>query len=334
MGQIYHANAKTNITTRSIISKSTLKASELSLMYGVSKSTIYKWRKRDTFKDKSCVPNTINYSLSAIEENVLIQIRRSTWSSLDEILESFFPENPRYYRSIVYRSFKRHGVNKVPVFEKQKAKKFKEYKPGFLHIDVTYLPSIEGKRYYLFVAIDRSTRLIYYKIYKNKTASNAANFLGLCTDFHPFKITKVLTDNGAEFTNRYIKKNIKKGRFDKICSLKDIEHRLTAPFKPQTNGMVEKANDIIKQNTVKIHTYANLSEMDIDLTNFLKTYNLYRRHGSLRKELNVRSPFDAVKKWYSLEPFIFHHLPTKLERNLQSIASVFGSDIRQQSCET
>ncbi|WP_201289821.1 hypothetical protein, partial [Tenacibaculum maritimum] len=86
--------------------------------------------------------------------------------------------------------------------------------------------------------------------------------------------------------------------------------------------------------TVKIHTYANLSEMDTDLTNFLKTYNLYRRHGSLRKELNVRSPFDAVKKWYSLEPFIFHHLPTKLESNLQSIASVFGSDIRQQSCET
>ncbi|WP_407267435.1 hypothetical protein R8G64_11740 [Tenacibaculum maritimum] len=52
MGQIYHANAKTNITTRSIISKSTLKASELSLMYGVSKSTIYKWRKEILLKIK------------------------------------------------------------------------------------------------------------------------------------------------------------------------------------------------------------------------------------------------------------------------------------------
>jgi hypothetical protein len=41
----------------------------------------------------------------------------------------------------------------VPQEQKEQAKKFKEYKPGFLHIDVTYLPKLDGQKYYLFVAI-------------------------------------------------------------------------------------------------------------------------------------------------------------------------------------
>jgi len=48
----------------------------------------------------------------------------------------------------------------VPQKEREKAKQFKAYEPGYLHIDVTYLPKINGKRQYLFVAIDRVTRAI------------------------------------------------------------------------------------------------------------------------------------------------------------------------------
>ncbi len=55
----------------------------------------------------------------------------------------------------------------MPQEQKEQAKKFKEYKPGFLHIDVTYLPKLDGQKYYLFVAIDRATRLLYYKVYEN-----------------------------------------------------------------------------------------------------------------------------------------------------------------------
>jgi hypothetical protein len=32
---------------------------------------------------------------------------------------------------------------------------------------------------------------------------------------------------------------------------------------------------------------------------------LYRRHGSLRKELNVKTPFQTVEKWYEIEPKLF-----------------------------
>ena len=65
-----------------------------------------------------------------------------TWWALDEITEVINPLNPEKIRSAVYRTLVREGINKVSEKEKEKAKKFKEYDPGYLHIDVTYLPKI------------------------------------------------------------------------------------------------------------------------------------------------------------------------------------------------
>ena len=42
-----------------------------------------------------------------------------------------------------------------------------------------------------------------------------------------------------------------KHKFDKLCSLSEIEHRLTKPATPKTNGMVERVNGTIKNATVK-----------------------------------------------------------------------------------
>jgi hypothetical protein len=39
----------------------------------------------------------------------------------------------------------------VPQEKKQQASTFKEYEPGYLHIDVTYLPKLAGKKQYLFI---------------------------------------------------------------------------------------------------------------------------------------------------------------------------------------
>ena len=73
---------------------------------------------------------------------------------------------------------------------------------------ITYslnLPKINGVKYYLFVAIDRATRTLYYQIYDAKSAANAEDFLEKCIEFFPVYITHILTDNGLEFTNRLLK---------------------------------------------------------------------------------------------------------------------------------
>ena len=342
MKQVYHTNATTNVRLRTEINKSDLPNSTLAVKYGVSENTIRKWKNRTEFTDKSSRPQQIKYALSELEMHIAITLRSLTWWALDEITEAIRPTAPEKIRSAVYRTFVRQQINKVPEKEKEKAKKFKEYDPGFLHIDVTYLPKIKGIKYYLFVAIDRATRTLYYKVYDAKTSENAESFMKACIDFFPFGITHVLTDNGLEFTNRLLKNKkgeycTKPSKLDVVCIENDIDHRCTKPFTPKTNGMVEKANDIIKKGTIKKTHYDSLEEMNQDLINFLVHYNLYRRHGSLRRELKVKTPFDAVQKWSELDPDIFKENINAFKikiLNLKENKQVVISQRNEQPCET
>ena len=327
MKQVYHANAKTNLHLRSEISNSQLRTSTLSKKYGVSENTILKWKNRDDLTDKSSRPDNIKYALSELEMAIAIELRNLTWWSLDEITEAINEEDPQSIRSAVYRTFVREKINTVPQKEKDKAKKFKEYDPGYLHIDVTYLPKINGVKYYLFVAIDRATRTLYFKIYDAKTSENAEHFIKECIDFFPFYITHILTDNGLEFTNRLLvsKKRVtcqKPSKFDLVCKENNIDHRCTKPFTPKTNGMVEKANDIIKKKTIKKTRYSSLEEMDQDLTKFLIHYNIYKRHGSIRRELKVKTPFNAMEVWYKLDPEIFKEKPEDFKEKILRLNTV------------
>jgi len=321
MKQVHHSNATTNIHIRSLIHNSSLSNYKLSNQLQISQNTVSKWKNRTAFEDKSSSPNTINYSLSEVEKAVVVSVRTSTWWALDEIVEMVYSERAKEKRSAVYRVFVANNINKVPQKEKEKAKKFKEYAPGFLHLDVTYLPKINGIKYYLYVVIDRATRTMYYKIYNSKTALNTKDFILEAADFLPFNITHILTDNGLEFTNKLItsKKGKQCGKYsllDEFCTENDIEHRLTKPNTPKTNGMVERLNGTIKNNTVKINQYANLEEMQSNLTDFLINYNLYRRHSGLRKELNVKTPINAIEKWFELEPDCFKENPLQFKNKV------------------
>lgn len=318
MQQVYHSNAKTNLNIRLQIQNKTETNSSLALRFGVSKQTVSKWKNRDFLKDVSSRPLNIRYSLNELERAMAISLRTSSWSSIDEVWENLLEVNPKISRSSVYRCFVKEKINQTPVERKEKAKKFKEYEPGYLHIDVTYLPKFNGKSSYLFVAIDRCTRLMTYSIYENKTAENTEDFMDKCFDFFPFNITHILTDNGLEFTNRLLKSKTGKScqklsKMDLKCAKNSIEHRLTPPFSPKTNGMVERANGIIKSNTMLKNKYQTINEMNNDLSRFLCFYNFNRRHGSIRKELKVKTPFNAVEKWYQLKPEIFKSTPEQFK---------------------
>lgn len=339
MKQAYHANATTNLHLRAKIYNSQLPVNLLAKKYGVSEKTIRKWKNRDDLNDKSSRPHNIKYALNELDMLIAVELRVLTWWSVNEISEAIDNEDPLSMRSAIYRTFVREKINTIPKKEKEKAKKFKEYDPGYLHIDVTYLPKIDGVKYYLFVAIDRATRAIYFKIYDAKTSDNAKLFLKECIDFFPIYLTHILTDNGLEFTNRLLisKKGEacqKPSKFDIVCQENDIDHRCTKPFTPQTNGMVEKANDTIKKETVKKTNYNSLEEMNAGLMNFLLCYNLYRRHGSLRRELNVKTPFNAVEKWHELDPKIFKENPEEFKLKILSLKPVKTSCNKEQRCET
>ena len=339
MQQIYHSNAKTNVNIRQQIqTKYSSTNEELAVQFGTSTQTISKWRNRNFTSDASCSPNNIVYALSDLETALVINLRSATWFALDEIFETLLSQNDKIRRSSIYRCFVKNGINKVPLVEKEKAKTFKAYQPGYLHFDVTYMPKFNKIGSYLYVAIDRATRTMYYKVYDNKTAENTDLFFDECLAFFPFIITHILTDNGFEFTNRLIKSKTgnlctKPSLLDLKCAENNIEHRCTQPSTPKTNGMVERVNGTIKTNTILKYKYENKAALTTDLIQFLGYYNLHRRHGSLRKELMVKTPFQAVEKWYQLKPELFKITPNEFKNKLLNLNNEI-INFHQQPCET
>ena len=204
---------------------------------------------------------------------------------------------------------------------KNQRRKLKEYTPWYVHIDISYWPTIDWKKCYIYVCIERTTRLMYLEIHDNKKASTAASFLRNAQEFLPFHMHTILTDNGKEFSLKNHKwKYDLQWAFDVVCDEFNIRHRTTRPYTPKTNGMVEKVNDTIKTNTVLEHTYDSRSDMVKDLLLFMVYYNLERRHWSLRREIPTehkrKTPYDALIYYYKLYPEKFKDPPHIFRKRL------------------
>lgn len=309
---IYPKKAKTQWYLREIMVKD-YKISSNSLIvakkYSVSHSTVLKRSNSINLENKSSAPlrPARKHSLRKL---VLIHfLYKKEIKNLDEIDEILEEQNQKVPRSTIWYYLKTWWlVKERKELWKRITQKFKKYEPGFVHIDITYWPKINWVKYYIHVAIDRATRIMYYEVHDNKRADTTAQFLEKALDFFPFHVTKILTDNWKEFTLNNHKWNSKSNltwAFDLICEAYLIEHRTTRPYTPQTNWMVEKVNDTIKLNTLKIHTYENIWEMKNDLNSFLVDYNLTRRHSSLKTEIWVKTPFEALEYWFKLSPELF-----------------------------
>jgi len=85
-----------------------------------------------------------------------------------------------------------------------------------------------------------------WKSSKIKTAASAKDFLKRLIKKASFKINKVLTDNGKEFTDRFCATGERQPTsfhvFDQVCAINHIEHRLIKPRTPRINGMIERFN--------------------------------------------------------------------------------------------
>ena len=97
--------------------------------------------------------------------------------------------------------------------------------------------------------------------------------------------------------------------------------------------MVERANGIIKNNTIKKIEYTDKTQMNVDLINFLIYYIMYRRHGGLRKELKVKTPFNAIEKWFEIKPELFLQNPLKFKNKVLAL-KISNTSYHKQPCET
>lgn len=309
-----HKNARSTPAVRAELQASTATTQALAKTYNLNRHTISKWRKRETTTDASHRPHRIHATLTTAQEVLVVALRKSLLLPLDDLLavtHEFI--NEKVSRSGLDRCLRRHGVSNLRALmpeeegtQGRKHKTFKDYEPGFVHVDIKYLPQMpdEDSRTYLFAAIDRATRWVYVEILKDKTARSAQAFLKRLIDKAPFKITKLLTDNGKEFTDRFCATGQRKPTgnhlFDQVCSEHSIEHRLTKARTPQTNGMIERFNGRIA-DVLKTTRFDSSRSLVDTLIQYVKIYNQYIP----QKALGHIAPIQAMKDWYKSKPEFF-----------------------------
>ena len=74
MSHTIHSLARTTPKVRAEINASELSVSELSRRYNLSRDTVYKWRNRDDFSDRSHRPHILHTTLSTLEEELVIEL--------------------------------------------------------------------------------------------------------------------------------------------------------------------------------------------------------------------------------------------------------------------
>jgi transposase-like protein len=153
-----HKQATTTPKVRAAIQASTEPASALAERFGTTEQTVYKWKHRDSVHDRSHTPHRLQTTLTPAQEAVAVVLRKTLLVSLDDLLavvREFM--NPDVSRSGLDRCLRRHGVGNLRDLQandpRPKHKAFKAYEPGYMHVDVKYLPQMAdvSSRRYLFV---------------------------------------------------------------------------------------------------------------------------------------------------------------------------------------
>ena len=251
MGQVLHRSATTTEAIRRAIQHSQESLRLLARRHGINPKTVAKWRRRDCTADRRTGPSVPKSTVLSVEqEAIIVAFRKHTLLPLDDCLYALQATIPQLTRSSLHRCLERHGISRLPEVEgdKPRRKKFDSYPIGFFHIDLTEVRTAEGKLY-LFVAIDRTSKFAVVELVEKADVRAATAFLEALVEAVPYRIHTVLTDNGIQFADLPKNRQGPTARFrghpfDRACHVHGIEHRLTKPNHPWTNGQVERMNEL------------------------------------------------------------------------------------------
>ena len=321
MGQVLHGSATTTHAIRAAIQRSKAPLKELAAKHGLNRKTVAKWRKRSFLHDAPMGPKAPRSTvLTAEEEAMVVAFRKHTLLPLDDCLYALQATIPHLTRSALHRCFQRHGISRLPEIKGDKTSKkaFKRYPLGYFHLDIAEVRTEEGKLY-LFVAVDRTSKYAFARLVKRATGMAARAFLDELVAAVPYQIHTVLTDNGIQFADLPKNRDGPSARwrghpFDRACHEHGIEHRLTKPNHPWTNGQVERMNRTLKEATVRRYHYKTHQQLEDHLAAFLDAYNFAKR----LKTLRGLTPYEAICKAWADEPGRFRLGPVHLTSGLNT----------------
>lgn len=278
--------------------------------YNRARSFIYFWLKRydGSIKSLACKsrkPHSHPNQHTEAEKKLIIDMRRRNpelglvefWCRLkargySRSLAGLF----RYMRKIGY--FKKNTPKKKYL---PKPYQQMDYPGQRVQIDVKVVPKTCRKgdfpeeKLYQYTAIDEYTRLRFLKAYKEQSTFSSADFLTCAVGFykkHGIIIKCVQTDNGFEFTNRFIpSRKTLFSLFETTATCLGIEHKLIKPYTPRHNGKVERSHREDQKRFYSHHSFFSFED-------FEKQLNAYRIRSNKipMRPLNYLSPLDFLSE--------------------------------------
>ncbi|MGW1880832.1 IS481 family transposase, partial [Streptomyces sp. NPDC001975] len=266
--------------------------------FQVSHTTAARWAGRyrqlgpDGMHDRSSRPHHSPRQTHADTEAEVVRMRHE-----HRIGPLRLAARARIAASTAHRILKRHGIPALAATDRATGKPVRRYeraRPGeLLHIDVKKLGRIPdggghkalgrsagrknqartGRGYlYLHTALDDHTRLAYTEDLPDETAATCAAFLARATAWFAARgitIERVLTDNAWAYT---------KTTWRQTCHQLGISPRWTRPWRPQTNGKVERFHRTLLDEWAYQRPYTSEAERQAAFPDWLDWYNYHRPH--------------------------------------------------------
>ena len=295
-----------------------LKISSLLFGLGISKRTLQRWKS--------------NYKTSGLWGIGLKQIKGRKAETLSDEIQSLITEFRKKFRwgSEVIRMHllldHGHDVTRYKIeryltlsglrekypctTKKKKIKKKTKHKkkvvvdnPGaHTQMDVKYqIHLLKNKqKAYVYNFVDHASNWSFKRAYERINTKNTTDFVRRLLVACPFKIKRLQTDNGTEFTFKWISEfsdDPKIHPLMKICHEEDIKHKLIPPGEKELQGLVERSHRQDDQELFSRIEPNDIDEFQAHLTEYMNFRNSSRRF----KKLNWLTPDMWLVKYNKLK---------------------------------
>lgn len=296
-----HPRAKLTVQGRQLLAERVLEGGWTVRMaaeaQGCSAATGYKWLRRfvaegpDGLRDRSSRPHGSPARLSQAREAAILARREATLEGPHRIAWAL-GESP----ATVHRVLRRFGVPRLRDLDRptRTIVRYERERPGELvHVDIKKqgrIPDGGGWRIhgrdrltgsrrhrgdgydFVHAAVDDRSRLAYVEICPDERKETASAFVSRAVAFFADRkvtVERVLTDNGSCYRSR---------EFARTLADAGIDHRRTRPYRPQTNGKVERFNLTLKWEWAYARPYRSNTSRTKELERWLHDYNYHRPH--------------------------------------------------------
>src|SRR6201996_9567375 len=236
---------------------------------------------------------------SAIDEQLVLDLRSrgcNKFEISDELRQKSgnFKPSP----SGVYNILKRYGRNRLKPADKEVKRRIIKERMGQLgHIDCHHLSKtiIRGqhRKLYLLCVLDDYSRVAWAEVIEDITALTtmfaALRCMRMIKEKFGIQFEEIIADNGPEF-GPAVSQNKRNHPFERMLIETGIKRRYMQPYRPQTNGKVERFWRTLKEDLIEDTDFDSFEELEDELLKYLVYYNWERPH----QGINGKKPIDMV----------------------------------------